>query len=181
VLMTDKPVMVTAYVSPEQDPDAERALQMIIARETTASLPPTKPAIAVQPTIQTASIAGQDNSLQALKGMFDLTFNALTKSTSPEPVAMAVAGLAQGRQPNASIESRTIELVAPELDHVNETLVHPVFMSASHFAVMSEAEGYLDKGTELGPFSSRLGFLPEPVIEPTYDRFVVGAPIIGIH
>jgi uncharacterized protein YcbK (DUF882 family) len=181
VLMTGKPDMVTAYVSLQQDPDAERALQMIIARETTASLPATKAEVVLEPTLHTASIGGHDSSLGALKGMFDLTFNALTKSAAPETVASAVAGLAQTRQPNSSIELRPIELVAPELDHVNETLVHPVFMAGNHFAVMTEAEGYLDKGTELGPLSSRIGFLPEPAIDPTYDRFVIGAPVISVH
>ena len=77
-----------------------------------------------------------------------------------------------------SIEPRQIELIAPEIDHVNETLVHPVFMSADHFAVMTEAEGYLDKATELGPLTGRIGFEHGPDAEPGYDRFVVGAPLL---
>jgi hypothetical protein len=110
--------------------------------------------------------------------MFDLTFNALSNTAAPEPVALAVADIALSRQPNASIQPRPVELVAPELDHVNETLVHPVMMSATHFAVMTEAEGYLDKQTELGPLSGRIGFLPEPSIEPSYNRFIIGGPAL---
>jgi hypothetical protein len=178
VLMTSKADPVTAYVSPQQDPGAERALQMIIARETAA--PPPAPEQKPVPVTHTGSLGG-DSSLAALKGMFDLTFSSLTRAAAPEPVALAVAGLAQSRLPNPSLERRDIELVAPELDHVNETLVHPVFMTATHFAVMTEAEGYLDKTTELGPLAVRVGFMPEPAIEPTYDRFIPGAPTLTSH
>jgi len=110
--------------------------------------------------------------------MFDLTFNALSQSAAPTPVANAVADIAEARQPNGSIDQRLVELVAPELDHVNETLVMPVFMSGNHFAVLTEQEGYLDKGTELGPLSGRIGFLPEPAIEPDYHHFVLNAPLL---
>ena len=39
---------------------------------------------------------------------------------------------------------RDIELVAPEIDHVNETLATPVPMTDMHYADMTEPEGYLD-------------------------------------
>jgi hypothetical protein len=51
-------------------------------------------------------------------------------------------------------------------------------MSAGHFAVLTEAEGYLDNQTELGPLTGRIGFEPEPGIEPRYDRFVADAPLL---
>ena len=173
VLMSDD--IVTAYAG-KQDPGAERALRTIIERETTASVPKdvttAKPQLGGE--VQTASLGG--SAIGGLKGMFDLTFNALTRSRTPEPMAAALADLVESRQPNRSIERRDVELVAPELDHVNETLVHPVFMSGDHFAVMTEAEGHLDKGTELGPLTTRMAFQQTSAIELGYDRFVVGAP-----
>lgn len=168
VTMSPLPDMVTAYAS-NNDPEAERALRMIIERESTAA-----PELTLDPTLHTASIGGG----ASLKGMFDLTFNALTAAEAPAPVATALADLAESRQPNPSLTERPVELVAPELDHVNETLVHPVYMSGMHFAVLSEAEGYLDKGAELGPLAGRVGFMPSQAVEPVYDRFIVGKPLL---
>lgn len=174
VLMTN---IVTAYAG-QQDPEAEQALRMIIDRETTASVPKTvtdaKPQLGGE--LQTASLGGA--AFGGLKGMFDLTFNALSGSDTSEPMAAALADLVKSRQPNDSLELRPVELVAPEIDHVNETLVHPVFMSGTHFAVMTEAEGYLDKATELGPLTTRMGFLPAHPTGLDYDHFVVGAPLL---
>jgi len=181
VLMTPKsePDLVTAYV-PAGVPDAgaQLALQMIIERETTASIPATpKVEPALDPSaIRTASLGG--GALDGLKGMFDMTFNALTNAAAPAPMAEALVDLAESRQPNPSIRPRQVELVAPEIDHVNETLVHPVFMSSTHFAVLTEAEGYLDKETELGPLSGRMSFLSGSGVPLEYDRFVSGAPLL---
>ncbi len=172
ILMSPMPDMVTAYAS-NNDPEAEKALRMIIERETTASVTKTP---TLDATIHTASIGGASNA--GLKGMFDLTFNALTKTATPAPMATALADLVESRQPNPSIPARQIELFAPELDHVNETLVLPVYMSGTHFAVLTEAEGYLDKETELGPLTGRVGFQPEPANALAYDRFIVGAPLL---
>ena len=91
-------------------------------------------------------------------------------------MAVALADLAMKRQPNRSIELREIELFAPEIDHVNETLVQPVMMASSFWAEMTEAEGYLEKTTELGPLTGRVAFIPADAAIPAYDRFVTGAP-----
>jgi hypothetical protein len=88
----------------------------------------------------------------------------------------ALADLVQARLPNGSIAAREIELVAPEIDHVNETLVQPVMMTDGFWAVLSAAEGYLDKGTELGPLTGRIDFVPDYAAIPAYDRFVTGTP-----
>jgi uncharacterized protein YcbK (DUF882 family) len=174
VLMTPKgETMVTAYVPTNPDPGAELALKMIIERETTADLPRQKldkPDAAEE--IRTASL-GSD---AALKGMFDMTFNALSGSTASQPIEAALADLVLSRQPNDSITARAVELVAPEIDHVNETLVQPVMMTDGFWAVLSEAEGYLDKGTELGPLTGRVDFIPDNAAIPAYDRFVTGTP-----
>lgn len=182
ILMTPKsqPDLVTAYLPPNApDEGAQLALRMIIERETTASVPAaTKTQPALDPSaIHTASLGG-GGLAGGLKGMFDNTFNALTSATAPTPMAAALVDLAQSRQPNPSIKPRQVELVAPEIDHVNETLVQPVFMSSTHFAVMTEAEGYLDKETELGPLSGRMAFLTDSGVAPEYDRFVSGAPLL---
>jgi uncharacterized protein YcbK (DUF882 family) len=168
VHMTNAPV--TAYVDPAQDPEAEQALRMIISREMTASLPKsmTLPTNAPAPATAVASLPAKPT----LKGMFDLTFNALTTSRAPEPVAIALADLAESRQPNPSIEARGTELIAPDLDHIPDSLIHPVAISNIHYAALSEAEGYIDKGTELGPLTGRVGFEPDTKLELNYDRFI---------
>lgn len=164
-----RPDMVTAYAAESPvDEGARLALQMIFERETTASLPAT-------PGTHTASLGGSD---LGLKGMFDMTFDALTDAAAPAPIAAALADLAESRQPSRSIKPRAVELVAPEIDHVNETLVHPVFMSSAHFAVLSESEGYLDKETELGSLSGRMAFRADLGLPLASDHFVAAAPLL---
>jgi hypothetical protein len=174
VLMTPKGEdMVTAYVPTNPDPGAELALKMIIERETTAEVPLGKRDNPQAPgEIRTASLGGDGG----LAGMFDMTFSALSGKPVSQPMQAALADLVLSRQPNASIAGREVELVAPEIDHVNETLVQPVMMTDGFWAVLSEAEGYLDKGTELGPLTGRVGFVPDNAAIPAYDRFVTGTP-----
>ncbi|WP_299637409.1 DUF882 domain-containing protein [Devosia sp.] len=174
VLMTPKAGdMITAYVATSPDPGAEQALKMIIERET-AVVPelPTREQLLRPGSIQTASLGGSE-TFSTLKGMFDMTFNALTGNEgSQTTMQAALADLALSRQPNQSIELRQIELVAPEIDHVNDTLVQPVPMDTAFWAELTEAEGYLEKGTELGPLTGRVAFLPDNAAIPAYDRFV---------
>ncbi len=177
VLMTPKgDDMVTAYVPTNPDPGAELALKMIIEREATADVPdlPLKPRelLDAADEIQTASLGEPDQ----LAGMFAQTFDALSGKPASQPMQTALADLVQARQPNVSITERDAELVAPEIDHVNETLVQPVMMTDGFWAVLSEAEGYLDKGTELGPLTGRIDFIPDNAAIPEYDRFVTGTP-----
>lgn len=164
--------MVTAYVATSPDPGAEQALKMIIERET-AVVPelPSKDQLLGNGNIQTASLGGPE-TFSTLKGMFDMTFNSLTGSEASEPMQQALADLALSRQPNQSIKLREMDLIAPEIDHVNDTLVQPVPMSTAFWAEMTEAEGYLEKGTELGPLTGRVAFLPDNAAIPAYDRFV---------
>ncbi len=173
ILMSPKAAeMLTAYVPTSTSPGAEKALQMIIERAS-ADLPelPAKARALPPASIQTASL-GEPQTFSTLKGMFDRTFNAVTGNAASQPMQQALADLALSRQPNQSIALRGIELVAPELDHVNDTLVHPVMMETAFWAEMTEAEGYLDKGTELGPLTGRVAFLPDTAVIPPYDRFV---------
>jgi hypothetical protein len=169
--------MITAYVATSPDPGAEQALKMIIERENAVAqdLPnhelPTKAQLLDNGNLQTASLGGPQ-TFSTLKGMFDMTFNSLTDNAASEPMQQALADLALSRQPNQSIELRPMDLVAPEIDHVNDTLVQPVPMSTAFWAEMTEAEGYLEKGTELGPLTGRVAFLPDNAAIPAYDRFV---------
>lgn len=175
VLMTPKGEdMVTAYVPTNQDPGAEMALKMIIERETAdlPQLPASPDRLEIPDEVRTASLGGSD----PLTGIFDRTFSALSGAEPGLPIKTALADLVQARQPNQSIAARNVELVAPEIDHVNETLVQPVMMTDAFWAVLSEAEGYLDKGTELGPLTGRIDFIPDNAAIPAYDRFVTGTP-----
>jgi uncharacterized protein YcbK (DUF882 family) len=164
--------MVTAYVPTSTDAGAQKALEMIIERET-ASVPslPTPEQLIATDNIRTASL-GAPSRTPGLKGMFDMTFNALTGTEAPSSMQQALAELAKNRQPNPSFGIREQDLVAPELDHVNVTLVHPVMMHTTFWSEMTDAEGYLDKGTELGPLTGRVAFLPDNAAVPAYDRFV---------
>ena len=173
VLMSPKAdEMVTAYVATSPDPGAEQALKMIIERENAVAPElPSKDKLLGAGNIQTASLGGPE-TFSTLKGMFDMTFNSLSGNGASEPMQQALADLALSRQPNQSIELRDMDLVAPEIDHVNDTLVQPVPMTTAFWAEMTEAEGYLEKGTELGPLTGRVAFLPDNAAIPAYDRFV---------
>lgn len=172
--------MVTAYVpAMPPDPGAQLALRMIIERETTASLPegsaPPEPALD-RPAIRTAALGGTE-ALDAFKGMFDLTWGAVSRAGIRNPAAAAAAEVARSHTPILALKRHETDLVAPEIDHVTETLVTPVAMSSGHFAEFYAPEGYLDDGAELGPFANRLGF--ESALQPLgYDHFVPGAPLL---
>ena len=71
-----------------------------------------------------------------------------------------------------------IALVAPEIDHVNETLVAPVLMTDIHFAELYEPEGYLDNAAELGPMAARVALEPDDRAPPRYDIFIVRRPLL---
>lgn len=181
--------VITAYAATDVDPGAQLALKMIIERETTASLPAlpaTKSAILAAGKMQIASLAGTSKSTPPANGaagngtndLFAGTFAALEAQAAPRDMTDALAGFALDRQPMASLERRDTELVAPELDHVNVTLVQPVLMASAFWAEMSDAEGYLEKATELGPLTGSMGFVAPDAAVPAYDRFVSDVPVL---
>lgn len=165
VLMTPKAEIVAAY-APGND-----ALKMLIEGNNglASGLKP-----GVDANMVTASLGGAENSLM---GLFDTTFNAVSSSSSASAAA-AVREVVADRQPINSIKAREFDLVAPEIDHVNETLTMPVLMSDRHFAELYEAEGYLDKEAELGPMAGRMAFLPDLGQPLDYDQFVTNAPLL---
>ena len=90
----------------------------------------------------------------------------------------ALEDLVARRQPNASIELRDIELVAPEIDHVNETLVQPVRWQPPSGLKCPRPKATSTKTTELGPLTGRIAFIPADAAVPAYDHFVTGAPLL---
>jgi hypothetical protein len=177
--MTPKDQMLTAY-APEitPDPGAQRALQLLIERETTASAPKPKVApILAEPEIRTASLGGT-NGLSAVKNIFDMTWQAVTEANGQAAIASTLTSAAIDPNPVVGLLQRDIELVAPEIDHVNETLATPVPMTDMHYADMTEPEGYLDNAAELGPLANRIMLESDLVAPPRYDRFIVRSPML---
>lgn len=178
VLMTNPPAeLVTAYApQPQQDPEAQRALEMIISRDTTASLPP-KPVIDPS-SIRTASLGGGAVPKGGLSGLFDTTWNAVGKAGTSAPAAKAAAQLAAS-QPIAGVATRSVDLVAPDFDHVAEIFTQPQALSSATYGVLWEPdEGDLDPATELGPYVARLGFVTEGGQTLESSRFVTGRPLL---
>jgi uncharacterized protein YcbK (DUF882 family) len=183
VLMTPKAgtspddMMVTAYVPAiRQDPGAQRALQMIIERETTAALPAKAlPKTAVAPApIRQASLGQQPKGgLDALANLLQDTWNAVTGSGQPTLQSALAAHVSP--PPNAAFAAHEVELSAPDIDHVAETMTQPVAMSDVFYGEMYEPEGYLEKTTELGPLVTRMGIETNPEI-PGYDSFTIAPP-----
>jgi hypothetical protein len=181
VLMTPKglsrdDLMVTAYVPPiAQDPGAQRALQMIIARETTAALPPKgRPKAATPAPIHQASLGQQPKGgLNALANLLQDTWNAVTGSGQPMLQSALAAHVSP--PPDPAFAPHRVEFSPPDIDHVAETMTLPVPMSDVFYGEMYEPEGYLDKTTELGPMVTRMGIDTNPEI-PGYDSFTVAPP-----
>ena len=168
--------MLTAY-APEMTPEpgAQEALRILIERETTATaLDTKKPAHFDTGAIRTASLGGT-NGLDVMKNIFDMTWTAMGGQES------TASGLTRTRlapTPVVGLKARAIELVAPEIDHVNETLATPTLMTDIHYADMYEPEGYLDNTSELGEFATSIGLEPDTEAPPRYDRFVVSKPLL---
>lgn len=173
VLMTNPPAeastMVTAYVPTiTPDPGAQRALEMIIERETTASIPAPRPTTTLEDAqVQTASL-GDTSTLGALQGMLENTWDAVTSAGQPNVTSALLARTAPDA--NVSFAAAPVELVAPDIEHVTEVLVEPVVFSSRHFSEFYEAEGYLTKTAELGSLVTQLDFEPDVPVR-AYDRF----------
>lgn len=165
MLLTKTPDIVTAYVPQQPDAEAQRALDLLIAREATASLPlPAKPVISAD-AIHTASLAPAAG-LDAFKGIFD---------SVAKP---AVQALATPPAPMPSIALRDVSLVAPDIDHVDETLVATALISSGHFAVLFDHdEADFDPATELGTLTGAMAF-SQSVAPLAADRFSRVGPLL---
>jgi hypothetical protein len=173
--------MVTAYLSPApQDANAQRALESIIAAETTAAISPPPspttrmqvlPPLAGEPTIHTASLAGSGAPESAMVGLFDETFSAASQNA---PVAQALAAHLAKRSTNATM--RKPELIAPDLEHVADVFMEPAAMTSDHYAVIwDHDEADFSPATEMGRYVTVLGAANvQPELSST--RFVTAHP-----
>jgi hypothetical protein len=171
--------MLTAY-APAQDPESQRALQMIIERETTASLPKTKPAATgLVPAARTASVTG-DGGLTTLKGIFDQTFGAVD-AAQQQPMAAALAAKAAA-MPSQSFTARDSELTAPDFEHVADIFAQPVSLSSEKFGVMTpHDEGDFSPATEMGAFAGKVAFDKKPGFEQNSDTFIKGPLLVTVR
>jgi hypothetical protein len=182
----DQSLMVTAYVPAiEPDPGAQLALKMIIEREMTGSItPPPKPVtkskaaepVAASAAVQIASLAPDEPTVDVFGQMMDATWSVVGGADTGSALANALKAR-MAPKPNPAFESHAFDLIAPDLEHVADTMVQQVPMSAAFFDELYEPEGWLDKTTELGPLVSRMGVDPAAPI-PVYDRFTQGAPLL---
>ena len=171
IMSERQPDTMTAYLaSTPQDPEAQRALEMIIQRETTAAAPaarqPILPPLTAATGLRTASLGGE------FSGLFSGTFGAARQS---EPVAVALAEHI-ARQPAAGA-MRAPDLIAPDLEHIAETFVTPEAMTSSHFAtIWDHDEADFDPTTEMGPYVTVMGVgdFPRGL---SHTGFVTTAPI----
>lgn len=182
LIMTDppRPETMTAYLpTTPQDPEAQRALEMIIQRETTATLPPPAPAarLPILPpltpatSLRTASLGAQPMS-GTLAGLFNSTFSAAQQN---EPVAAALAEHLASRP--AAGDMRKPDLIAPDLEHITEVFLAPAVMTSSHFAVIwDHDEADFDPTAEMGRYVTVMSVGDFPTGLP-HTRFVAARPI----
>ncbi|KFC69744.1 putative exported protein [Devosia sp. LC5] len=181
LIMSEPPESVTAYMPPmPQTPDSQRALEMIIERDTTvtAAVPPQPadrlpilPPLTAATGVRTASL-GDDPATAALAGFFSGTFGAAQQSNSA-PVAAALADHLANRTPVGGM--RKPDLVAPDLEHVAEIFTAPSTMSSDHFAVIFDHdEADFSPATEMGEYITTLRAGDFPAV-PSHTSFVVTA------
>ena len=176
-----QPDVMTAYLSPmPQDPAAQRALEMIIQRETTpavtAAVPVTRqaslPSLPGVTALRTASLGSDNVVTGALANLFRGTFAAPQQDA---PVAQALAEHI-ARRP-AGDAMRHPDLIAPDLEHVTEVFMTPTAVSSDHFAaIWDHDEADFSPVTEMGRYVTtlRAGDFPEGL---SHTRFVGVQPV----
>ncbi|GLQ11947.1 hypothetical protein GCM10007913_38790 [Devosia yakushimensis] len=176
LIMSEPPEGVTAYLAP--NPDAQRALENIIERDTTvtAAVPP-QPANRLPPLtsatgLRTASL-GADPATAALAGFFSGTFGSAEQSNSA-PVAAALADHLAKAAPTGGM--RQPDLIAPDLEHVAEIFTAPSTMSSDHFAVIfNHDEADFDPATEMGKYVATMS-VGDFAAVPSHSSFVIVPP-----
>ncbi len=179
VLMSD-PTLVAAYAPIEQDPEARRALDMLIARET-ANMPDAEPA--PQPrvlnpnAIRTASL-GPAPELAAAASLFEATWSEVSNAGIDLEAARALENLTRAELLPAAATAE-VEFIAPDLDHIPETFFDAVPLSSARYGILFEAEGSIEPRAELGKYVARIGFEPDEYVGNTHLRFSPDAPLIS--
>jgi uncharacterized protein YcbK (DUF882 family) len=180
IMSEPEPAPVVAAYLPAQDPEAQRALEMIIARETTAAVAPPTPAsrlpilppLTAATGLRTASLGGNSPVTGALAGLFSSTFGAAQQN---EPMAAALASHIASRP--APSDMRTPDLIAPDLEHIAEVFTAPAALTSEHFAVIwDHDEADFSPTTEMGRYVTVMGVgdFPQGL---SHTRFVSAAPI----
>ena len=157
---------VTAYLPPmPQDATAQRKIEALIERETTAAVPasampapvPTSNPLSRLPILP--STQGAATGLHASLGvpssgaapadpLFAGTFGAAALS-SDDAVANALAE----HVARAATGMRKPDLVAPDLDHIADIFLAPAALTSSHFAVIYDHdEADLDPTPDMGRY-----------------------------
>jgi uncharacterized protein YcbK (DUF882 family) len=174
IQMTPRDQVLTAYAP---DSETQIALEALIRNETSAALPVPADSTPVDTSdIRIASLGGT-NGMDIAKNIFDMTWSAVTQANR-SAISDTLISAAPVRESMVGLKPRDFDLVAPEIDHVNETLVEPVMMTDMHFAEFYEPEGYLDNAAELGPMANRVVLEPDDRAPPRYDIFIVRKPLL---
>jgi uncharacterized protein YcbK (DUF882 family) len=175
VHMTEQ-TTVTAYLPTlPQDPEAQKALEMLINNSTAAAVtPPPRPTVRrpvlppIGSSVQTAAL-GQPPA-NTLATLFDGTFGAAQQSSN---AAVADALAKHVAQQPAAKALRKPELVAPDLEHVADVFMEPAALDSSHFAIIwDHDEADFDPTTELGHMVPVMGVGDVPQGLP-HNKFAV--------
>ncbi|WP_332688137.1 DUF882 domain-containing protein [Devosia sp.] len=175
----DKPDVMTAYLAPmPQAPEAQRALEMIIARETTAAIPPAPvarlpilPPLTAATGLRTASLGGQP-VVGTLSNLFSGTFGAARQN---QPVAAALAAHIAKRPVAGAM--RSPDMIAPDLEHIAEVFIAPAPITSDHFAMIwDHDEADFDPTAEMGRYVTVMGVGDFPTGLP-HTRFVAARPL----
>jgi uncharacterized protein YcbK (DUF882 family) len=176
VLMTPRDQGVLTAYAPEiaPDPEAQRALEILIQREVQESgAEITLAASATEPApVQLASLDAGDENL------FDMTWTAVSEAGARENIVAALTTAALETDPMDTYSASRVDFVAPVMDHVTDTLVAPVPMTDMHFAEFYAPEGYLDNAANLGALAGLHGHGAGERAIPRYDVFVQRQPAL---
>ncbi len=193
-----RPTLLSAYAPVSQpEPNAQRALQMLIERRNSAPQllvggapdplqqpepvhPTPEPKPALRGSIAVASLGGGAGiNLEQATGLFDATWNAVVNAQTGQQIDPIMTG-AISPAPDIKllpIKMRQIKLVAPDLENVADAMVVPTRVYAAHFAVMFEPdEGDFNPATELGPLMGQVNFKLSAFSNLETSRFTLQAP-----
>lgn len=156
VIMSNPPSeTLSAYLPTNSpDPEAQRALDMIISTSTTGSTTPTPtlPRLDPRPVVASAGLTASAPTPQPaaapVSNLFQETFGA-TQTASAQPLAAALADHVAKRE---AATMRQRDLVAPDLNHVADILMTPAPLHSNHFAVITDhtKAADFDPATEMG-------------------------------
>ena len=177
----ETPSTMTAYLAPlPQDAGAQRALEMIIAEQTTASIAPV-PARALRMPIlpltgatglRTASLGSGQPISSAIGNLFSGTFEATQQN---EPIAAALARHIANRPVPGAM--RSPDMIAPDLEHIADVFTAPVPVTSNHFAtIWDHDEADFDPTAEMGKYvtTMRVGDFPAGL---SHTSFVTARPV----